>query len=1349
MLYCHSLSPMPVLSIISQPLSLLGFIRQQPYLFLLLVPVFIFILFLLLKNFTKLQLIFIRKNAGHYSRIDPQDKEYQHYLLLLGGLLPLVEIIFEIFKVREKSLLLVNSGLGLLFLALYFISKKSTLVLRNIKPFFVVAYIIYFGIISRNLIFRSFDMVPIIGFVLAFFFAYNVIKPILVYWFFVMASFVFLAVSFAFELIPFKTNVVLTNYCILVAFINFIRHIAVLNTKDKFRFTNEIVNKGNSLTIATNIKGEVSFCSETVTEILGYQPEEMLGMGFWILTEDPEFIGEQYHEAFIDNRLHIRKLKCKNGDYRYIQWKDKKFNEDLVIGIGQDVTEQVQLQNQYQNIIESATDIIYEVDPNGLITYVNPYAIKALGYTKEELLGSLYTDFLRKDYHDRAQEFYLDVNRASEDYPDMVFPLIKKDRDTMWVSQRVTVRKHGDEVLGYSAFARDITLIKNLESEHYARAQKVRTHNETIKQLTSKSYSNKESFNTILKNILSTASKSCLIDRVSYWTYLDEGLRCENLYYLALNRFEKNFFMDKEQYPEYFAALQNGSQIVASNVYENPVTKELSYSYFPSHNIRSRMETPIFINGKLTGILCFEITDRHLEWDNEDINFSRSIADLIAIAIESQMRIEAEKKLVYKSDILTEISKNTEKFLLSKNTKEIFQGILETIGSVTLVDKLSFFENDAENNRVVQKYRWLSETGTLAELNPLILQVPHHKIPDVMECLWQRKPYFSIIGKIKDDNTRELLTSLGTKSILFLPIFVKESLYGFIVFIVEKEEREWTADEINTLQTLTNNISYAIERNINEAIILENEEKFRLLANNIPGVVYLSKNDAYFSKIYLNDQIEKLTGFPKSDFLSNKLLFYNILHPDDKEKIVNAQRECLAENKPYHFVYRIIRKDGQLAWVEEFGEAIYKDGQIDLIEGIFIDITQRMEAQEAIKAKEYAEAANRAKSEFLANMSHEIRTPLNGIIGFTDLLMNTKLEGLQKQYMNTINQSAHLLMEVISNILDFSKIESGKLELDIEKYNLGELTGQVMELIRYDANSKPIELVCNIGPEVPKFVWIDYIRLKQILINLLGNAVKFTEKGKIALGIDVVSKSKNLVTLRFSVKDTGIGIRKNNQEKIFDAFSQEDSSTTKKFGGTGLGLSISNQLLNLMDSHLELESKFGEGSEFFFFVTFKFSDANKEKAKKDDAVLSGIAPHQTVAGVPIKVLLVEDNKINMLLAKTLIMQILPNATIIEAADGQEAVTIFGQNKIDVIFMDVQMPVMNGYEATQKIRDLQQSHVPIIALTAGTVIGEKEKCLEAGMDDYVSKPIVKQTLEEVVAKWIDPSRSIKNEKESIT
>ena len=299
-----------------------------------------------------------------------------------------------------------------------------------------------------------------------------------------------------------------------------------------------------------------------------------------------------------------------------------------------------------------------------------------------------------------------------------------------------------------------------------------------------------------------------------------------------------------------------------------------------------------------------------------------------------------------------------------------------------------------------------------------------------------------------------------------------------------------------------------------------------------------------------------------------------------------------------------------------------------------------------------------------------------------------------------------------------------------------DLSHQVIELVKYESNLKNLELILNIDSEVPKFIFIDYIRLKQVLINLLSNSVKFTEKGKIEFHISVIKKNKQKAMLRLSVKDSGIGIKKNNQEKIFEAFSQEDTSTTKKFGGTGLGLSISNQLLNLMGSHLQLISTYGEGSEFFFDVELKIAsdedlkiETLKSKTPNADKSLYSVSPS-------VNVLIAEDNKINMLLAKTLIKQILPNAIIFEAVDGQDAVDKFQETSIDIVFMDIQMPIMNGYVAAQKIREVQKHRIPIIALTAGTVIGEREKCLEVGMDDYASKPIIKDTLEMIISKWVD-------------
>ncbi|MEO5775995.1 MAG: PAS domain S-box protein [Flavobacterium sp.] len=1276
-------------------------------------------------------------NLRNHSEFEPKGQQYELYLLFFGITIPLVESILEIFHVRATSFLIpdVLIGIGLLFF--YLLCTRNKFFAKHINAVFLCCYFGYFGLIVTYVFFQDFELICYVSLILIYFLSYFVLKNILHYWLFVITCLLLLISSYGFELIPHSYTIILICSFILTTTIHMARHLALMETKNKFLFTNLIVNKGNSLIMTTNKKGEVSFCSESIENILGYSADEVMGMGFWNLTEDPEFVGEGYHENYIDERLYIRKLKCKNGDYKYIQWKDKKYSEDVVIGIGQDVTEQINIENQYRSLIESAADLIYEIDLKGTITYVNQFTEKTLGYSKDEIIDKVFYKFIRNDYLDFVVDFYKDIPKESNQYADLVFPLLKKDEDTIWVSQKVAMKKNqNNEIVGFSAIARDITLVKNLEIEHYNRSKKVRVHNETLKKLTSQSYSNKDTFNGILKNILKVASTNCSLDRVSYWSYTPDGIRCESMYYLESDRYEKNFFIDKAAHPIYFATIETGMQIVASNVYDNNITQELCYIYFPKYNIKSLLDTPIVINGKIIGILCFEKVEKPVDWDSEDINFSRSVADLIAIAIESQLLLESDKKLSYKSEILTVINKNTQKFLMAKNTDEIFNGILGTIGNVMQVDRLSFFESDALNKKLIQKYRWSGETKSMAELNPIIMEVPYAKVADVMENMIQDKPYYAITRKIKNEVTRDFFATLITKSILFLPIFVNKELYGLIVFVATQTEREWTIDEIGTLQILANNISYAIERNLNESKIKESEEKFQLLANNIPGSVHLSKYNEQWTKIYLNDEIEKLTGYPKEEFLQNKILYINLVHPDDLKIISAKAEELVKEKKKIHLIYRIVRKDGHFVWVEEFGEPIFKDGKIEFIVGIFIDITQRMEAEEAIKEKNYAQAANKAKSEFLANMSHEIRTPLNGIIGFTELLMNSNLEDIQKKYMDTINQSANSLMDVINKVLDFSKIESGKLELNIEKVALLEIANQVVDLVKYEANLKNLAINLEIDQNVPKYIFVDYIRLKQVLINLLSNAVKFTEKGAVDLSVSVFEyMSESKIRLEFSVKDTGIGIKKKNQLRIFEAFSQEDNSTTKRFGGTGLGLSISNQLLNLMDSQLELGSKFGEGSEFTFVIDVDYS--NQQPTDKNLKNISKKPLSDTIVTNDEKIIfIVEDNKINMLLARTLIKQILPNAQIFELENGEESIEKIQTVIPDLILMDIQMPVMNGYDAAVEIRKIPKAKkIPIIALTAGTIVGEKEKCIQFGMNDYIPKPIDKEFLIKIISQWI--------------
>lgn len=1269
-----------------------------------------------------------------------QKKEYQIYLLFFGILLTSIEISFEYLKIRPKSLLFINTSIGVFTILLYFISTISKVIFRNIQQIFSLCFLVFFISVSKNIITSPIDNIPPLAFVGLFFFSYTAFKSAKMYWSFVVVVFIYLCTVLIFELTPIKTTFLLFVSTFIITIINYVRYILELNINNEFKFNDQIINKGNSLIIATNKKGEVVFCSKNINAILGYTVEDVMGLGYWELTQSDNFYGENYFEKFMHDRKFINKVRCSNGEFKYMQWDDKRFSEDLLIGIGQDVTNEIQIQNQYKDLIQNAIDLIYEVDIDGYFTFVNEFTLKSLGYEREEIINKNFTAFIQKDYLESIVHFFLNPIKSKNYFPTIEIPLAKKNGDPLWVSQKVIIRRNeAGKIVAYSGIARDITKIKNIESENKIRQEKAKKYNEIIKKLSTTNFSNYNNLDTSVMLIIESAAKAFKFSRIGYWKYSKDTITCENLYDLSTNSYSKGFVLEKENYPKYFELIKNRKLINAPDVSNKIELSEFTEGYFSEYDIKSLLDIPIFINGELTGILCLESTRFITNWDNDDINFARTISDIISLTVISHSRYEAEKKLEYKSELLSAMTLCTEKFLNSNDINDIFSDVLIIMGKATKSHRTYYYENNNEKATISQKYRWIIHNDKLTENNIKLQNIPHAFFEELLTTLLNNKAFESKISEIKNPSLRNKLASLDVVSLILFPIFVKNKFHGFLGFDDTQEEKHWTEDEVNVLQTLARNIASSIERITNETAIYESEEKFRLLANNIPGTVYLSNYNKTNTKIYINDKIEKLTGYPKSIFITNELSFIDLIHPDDKLNAIIAQKKAIENKTPIHLIYRIIHKDKHIVWVEEFGDTIYKNGKIAFLEGIFIDITERKKAETVVQEKELAEAANKSKSEFLANMSHEIRTPLNGIIGFTDLLMKTNLGKIQEKYMTTINQSAHSLLDIINDILDFSKIEAGKLDLFIEKQNINELLTQVIDLILYESNQKKLILELNIAPDVPNYFWVDTVRLKQILINLLANAVKFTEKGSIKLNVALLKKiDANNDSIRFAVIDTGIGILEENQKKIFKAFSQEDNSTTRKFGGTGLGLSISNQLLSLMNSHLELQSTLGLGSTFYFDLELKTSNEVSENSNLQEKVFN--TPNDSIIKTntidkKVVVLIVEDNRINMLLLKTIIKNLSIKTTIFQVENGKQAVEQFESVQPDIIFMDIQMPVMNGYEATKIIRNLKSGqNVPIIAITAGTEKEEKEKCLKAGMNDYIPKPIIKGVIEDAFLKW---------------
>ena len=1116
-----------------------------------------------------------------------------------------------------------------------------------------------------------------------------------------------------------------------------------------------VVESSEDAICTLSLDGTISTWNKSAERIYGYSHEEVIGRHVSMFsthaqTSELTWLGEQVRAGksvphFETTRIH------KSGEIVDVAvavaplWNDA----GEVIGIStlaRNITERKAAERDLQfmaSIVNSSDDAIIGRTPEGIILSWNRGAEKLFGYRPEEIIGKSITVLAAPEVAPIVRQVVERVKRGETVAPYDGYGLAKDGRVFALSASISPIKDAAGKLVAVSSILRDITERKAAENARKFLASIVETSADAIigrsldNKIISWNQGAERMFGYTAEEIIGKPTSVLAVAQVAAVVQRNNALLSRGE---ALPPFEsKCVTKDGRLFDVSVSAspiTDSAGSVVASSAVIRDITERKAAE-------TARRFLVSIVESSADAIIGRSLDGLIVSWNRGAQQMFGYTAEeavgqptTMLTVVEDRARAQENNLVLRKGEIVRPfearcLTKNGQMFAGSISVSPIRDASGKTVAASAVVRDLT------ERMRLEDAMRESEE-----KFRTLVAHSP--------DAVWMVDENNHVL--FVSDNTENILGVspaefyAGEAALWFesvhpddLPRVQKafaELFAGRGAFNVECRQRhrngqwKWIHSRADGLQE-KNGVKYTsgllsdiTERKRSEAALKKSEERYRrFVENNLAGVFRAKIGDclidcnAAAAQMLGYESPQEYVGTPSRD------CFYDIADLRRFDEIL--KRDGVLINAEA----RLKKKDGSPMWALQNMAIVEDETQGTVIEGTFIDITERKMVEEKMKAaKDAAEAANRAKSDFLANMSHEIRTPLNGIMGMTDLALDTKLDAEQRDYLETVKTSADALLQVINDILDFSKVEARKLDLENISFPVKATVDATLKPFHVRAQQKGLRLLCHYETGLAETAVGDPGRLRQVLVNLVGNAIKFTDKGEVEVHVKEVSRDEHDVVLQFSVGDTGIGIRKDKQKKIFEAFVQADNSASRLYGGTGLGLTIASQLTALMGGSLQVESEPGKGSRFYFTVKLGLA---KDKITAEPA---SVKENGSGANRPLHILLAEDNPINARLAVHLLEK--QGHSVATATTGWEVLKTLETQSFDVILMDIQMPELDGHEATRAIRQrelLTGKHLPIVAMTAHAMQGDREICLAAGMDDYITKPIKISELTEALQR----------------